>query len=286
LKEENMATGNDLITQMGQVTVLPDSLAIWGLGQMGVAIKGPDALLVIDPCLSDIVRIQAGDWWARAFPPPIDPQVLTGVSYYLASHEHGDHLDPLTVAPVAKASPQAKFVVTGWCVELMEQMDVADDRVIVPPALEAMSLPGTSIRLTAIPSAHYEKEYDTQKGFRWFGYLIEWNGVTFYHSGDTIIHPGYVATLNAMPKADVAMLPINGRDWYRETDVGAIGNLQPQEAARLAQDVGWGVVIAGHNDLYPNNAIPYGQIADAFAKYAPRQAYKFLQPGELYYYVK
>jgi L-ascorbate 6-phosphate lactonase len=281
-----MPTGNDLIKQMQRVTVLPNSLAIWGLGQMGVAIKGPDGLIVIDPCLSDIVRIQAGDWWARAFPPPIEPDALTGVDYYLASHEHGDHLDPMTAAPVAKASPNAKFVITGWCVELMEHMDVADDRVIVPPALEATTLPGTSIRLTAIPSAHYEKEFDTKKGFRWFGYLIEWNGVTFYHSGDTIVYPGYVATLNAMPKADVAMLPINGRDWYRETDVGAIGNLQPQEAARLAQDVGWSVVVAGHNDLYPNNAISFGQIADAFAKHAPRLAYKFLQPGELYYYVK
>jgi len=281
-----MPTGKDLIAHLHNMTIIPNSLAIWGLGQMGVAIKGPDGLLVIDPCLSDVVRIQNGDWWARAYPSPIEPEALTMVNYYLASHEHADHLDPLTAGPVAQASPNAKFVISGWCVELMAEIDVAEDRLIVPRALEPINLPGTSARLTAIPSAHYEKEHHDQKGFRWFGYLIEWNGVTFYHSGDTIIYPGYVATLNALPKADVAMLPVNGRDWYRETDVGAIGNLQPQEAARLAQDVGWGTVIVGHNDLYPNNAIPFGQIADAFAKHAPRQPYKILQPGELYYFVK
>ena len=68
--------------------------------------------------------------------------------------------------------------------------------------------------------------------------------------------------------------------------VGATGNLLPEEAAQLTNEVGWGTVIAGHNDLYPNNTISMGSIADAFAKFAPRQPYKFLQPGELFYYVK
>jgi L-ascorbate 6-phosphate lactonase len=281
-----MATGKDLIAQMQNLTILPNSLAMWGLGQMGIAIKGPNATLVIDPCLTDIVRIQAGDWWKRAYPPPLEPHELTSLDYYLVSHEHGDHLDAMTVTPASKASPNAKFVVSGWCLEAMAGADVADNRIIVPPALKTMTLPGTSIKLTAIPSAHYEKEYDDKKGFRWFGYLIEWNGVTFYHSGDTIIYPGYVDTMRGLPKADVAMIPVNGRDWYREADVGAIGNLLPQEAARLSQDLGWDSVIVGHNDLYPNNALPFGQLADAFALHAPRQKYRFLQPGELYYYIK
>src|SRR5690554_3931487 len=99
-----MPTGNALLEQMQRVSVLPNSLAIWGLGQMGVAIKGPDATIVIDPCLSDVVRLKAGDWWTRAYEPPVAPEALTNVAFYLASHEHWDHLDPMTVAPVAKAS--------------------------------------------------------------------------------------------------------------------------------------------------------------------------------------
>jgi L-ascorbate metabolism protein UlaG (beta-lactamase superfamily) len=92
--------------------------------------------------------------------------------------------------------------------------------------------------------------------------------------------------LRTMPVADVAMLPVNGRDWYRETDVGAVGNLLPAEAARLTRDLGWDVLIPGHNDLYPNNTIPAGHIVEALAKVAPRQKFKILQPGELYYYIK
>ncbi len=281
-----MPTGKDLIAQMQSLTILPDSLAIWGLGQMGVAIKGPEAVIYIDPCLSDVVRERFGDWWTRAYPPPVEPELVTNASYYLISHEHFDHLDPMTVGPVSKASPDVKFVITGWSRELMADLDIPDERLIVPPALEALALPGTGIRLTAIPAAHYDKEHDPQKGFRWFGYLIEWNGVTVYHAGDTIIYKDYVEMMRTLPRADVAMLPVNGRDWYREADVGAVGNLLPAEAARLARDLGWDVLILGHNDLFPNNAIPFGHHMDALEKIAPRQKFKILQPGELYYYVK
>ena len=46
-----MPTGSALLAQMNNLTILPNSLAIWGLGQMGIAIKGPDAIHYIDPCL-------------------------------------------------------------------------------------------------------------------------------------------------------------------------------------------------------------------------------------------
>ncbi len=45
----------DLISHMQQTPIIPNSLAVWGLGQMGVAVKGPDGLIYIDACLSDVV---------------------------------------------------------------------------------------------------------------------------------------------------------------------------------------------------------------------------------------
>jgi len=281
-----MQTGQNLLDQMKNIPILPDSLAFWGMGQMGIAIKGPDGILYIDPCLSDVVRDMAGDWWTRAYDPPLLPEQVNHASYVLSSHEHADHLDPKTIAPIAKASPDARFVVTGWSLDIMAEADIPDSHIIVPKAHEPVTLPGTTARLTALPSAHYDVEYEAQKGYRWFGYVIEWNGVVFYHSGDTIIYKGYEEMLRGQPKADVAMLAVNGRDWYRETDVGAIGNLMPQEAARLSKDMGWSLTIVGHNDLFPNNALPFGSIAQAFADVAPRQSYRFLQPGELLYFVK
>ena len=71
-----------------------------------------------------------------------------------------------------------------------------------------------------------------------------------------------------------------------ETEAEAVGNLLPVEAARLARDLGWDTLIPGHNDLYPNNAIPQGEIIAALEAIHPRQKVKLLQPGELLYYVK
>lgn len=281
-----MRSGTGLIEQMNSTPIIPNSLALWGLGQMGLAVKGPDGILYIDAYLTDTIRQNGGDWWTRAYDPPLRPDQVTNATAILASHEHGDHLDPATAGPMAQASPHAPLIVTGWSRAILDEADIPPGRVIVPRAHEPLTIPNTGARLTALPSAHYEVEDDAEKGHRWFGFLIEWNGVVLYHSGDTVIYGGYVEMLRRYPTADVAMLATNGRDWYRESDVGAIGNLWPAEAARLARDMGWGVVIPGHNDLFPNNGLSNAGVAEAFERYAPRQAYKILQPGELYYFVK
>ncbi len=281
-----MATGQALLDQMNRTPILPNSLAIWGLGQMGIAVKGPDGMVYIDAYLSDSVREQGSDDWKRAYPPPLQPQQVSNASAILSSHEHGDHLDIGTVAPASKASPDAKLIVTGWSLDMLADADIADDRILVPQAEQPMTIPGTGARLTALPSAHYQVEHDAQKGHRWVGYLIEWNGVVFYHSGDTIIYDGYEEMMRRHPTPDVAMVPVNGRDWYREAVMGAIGNLWGNEAAQLAANLGRGVVIVGHNDMFPKNVIPYASIADAFEQVAPRQPYRVLQPGELFYFVK
>jgi L-ascorbate 6-phosphate lactonase len=282
-----MPTGKALIEQMNRIPIMPDSLAIWGMGQMGLAIKGPDGIIYIDPCLTDAVYDTFHDArWTRAYPPPLAPQDVTNASYVLCSHEHLDHLDPQTVGGIAVGSPGAKFLVTGWSVDLLSEADIGAERTMVPRVGETMTLPGTSLKLTTIPAAHYDKEYDEEKGYRWFGFILEWNGVVFYHGGDTVIFPGYIDLLRGLPKADVAILAMNGRDWFREDRMNAVGNLLPDEGVQLAQELGWDVLIPGHNDLFPSNAIPMAQFGSAFEKFGPRQKYKFLQPGELYYYVK
>ncbi len=273
-----------LIQQMDDITVPANSLAIWGLGQMGIALQGPNAVVYIDPCLSNVTEERAGDFWVRAFPPPIHPEAVTNASYLFITHEHLDHLDTITVPAMMQASPGARVVTSRWCLEILVELGIAPERIIAAEVDTPLQL--GDIRVTTVPSAHYEPQYDAEKGYRWLGFLLEWNGVTFYHAGDTIIYRGYVERLKSLPAIDVGMLPVNGRDWYRENEYDVTGNLWPVEMARLASDLGWDVVIPGHNDLFPNNVIPFSQIVDALEKVSPRQKYKILQPGELYLYIK
>lgn len=283
-----MPARQDLIAQIETTPIIPNSLALWGLGQMGLLVKGPDAIIAIDPCLSDIVleltQEQYGSIMARAFPPPLLPGDLTRARYLLCSHEHPDHLDPNTIGPAAAEG--AQVIAPGWCLDILTGLGIARERIIVPETLVPLTLPGADIRLTAVPAAHYEVEHDAAKGHRWLGFLLEWNGVTLFHAGDTILYPGYMETLRDLPTPDVVMLPVNGRDYFRESVLNLTGTLLPAEAALLARELGWGVLIPGHNDLYRPNTIPNAQIVDALERLAPQQRFKFLQPGELYYCVK
>ena len=42
-----------LTDRMGEVELVERQLAFWGLGQVGVAIKGPTGVLYVDPYLTD-----------------------------------------------------------------------------------------------------------------------------------------------------------------------------------------------------------------------------------------
>ncbi len=274
-----------MIEHMNQQKIIANSLGIWGFGQMGFGIKGPDAIAYIDLCLSDYIEEQLGDWWQRAYPPPVNADSITNADYYFITHEHWDHLDPTTVEKIASASPQAKFITNGWCREILEAMSITPERIITPDVGQRTQIDSTSMVVTVVPSAHYDIEYDAEKGHRWVGFVIEWNGVTLYHAGDTIIYEDYNERLRQLPSIDVAIMPVNGRDYYRETDGGAIGNLMPAEAAQLAKNHGWDMLIPGHNDLYANNAIPDSEIVAGLSKYAPEQKFKLMKPGEFFYYV-
>jgi L-ascorbate 6-phosphate lactonase len=276
----------ELMQQIMNIPVMPNSLAIWGFGQMGLGIKTPQSMLYVDLCLSDVVLKEESSLWRRAYAPPISPEDIKSVDYYLVTHEHLDHLDPLTIAPIFKNCPSARFVCSGWCKKKLLDLGIPERNIIIPPVFQSIELGDSGIHITAIPTAHYNLDFDSEKGYRWLSYLIEANGVRFYHSGDTIIYPDYIAKLKELPQIDIGILPMNGRDYYRELDGGAIGNLYPAEAVRIAKDLTWDMLIVGHNDMYPFNCIPYSDIASALEKLAPRQKYKVLQPGELYYYVK
>jgi L-ascorbate metabolism protein UlaG (beta-lactamase superfamily) len=53
-------------------------------------------------------------------------------------------------------------------------------------------------------------------------------------------------------RVDVALLPINGRDHFRE-GAGIVGNMDHREAARLAADAGIDVLVPMHYETFAAN---------------------------------
>lgn len=267
-----------LAQQVNHLDVPAGQLALWSLGQAGFVIKGGSMLVCIDPYLSDAIARQGGP--ARRFPPPLDPATLTNVQLVFTTHEHLDHTDPETLLPLFTASTQAILVTSPQGREIALQGGIHDSRIRVPqigqPAKEG------DLTYTAIPAAHYQYEVDAQKRARWMGFLIRCNGVTLYHAGDTVVVPELLAALDNVA-LDLALLPINGRDYFREEQT-IVGNLWPNEAVQLAQRLAPRVLLGMHNDLFAENRVRPGLLFDDLDSMTPFQRCHLLQPGELYLY--
>ena len=270
-------SGESLIQRIDELEVSLNGLGFYGLGQVGVVIKGPDGVIYVDPYLTDYGGSE--ERLPRNFPPPIEPADVTNATHVLITHAHVDHFDPETLGLLARSSPQAHFYGPYTC-DFSEVVETPE-RVTVPKVDEAYA--AGDARVTAIPSAHTELE-QSEHGYPYFGYVIEWNGVTVYHTGDTVIYDGLIERLRRW-SIDVAFIPINGRDYFR-TSQDIIGNTDFREAAELAETLDVRVVIPTHYDLIPGNTQNPAYFVDYLYRLNPNRRHHFLRPGELYYYVK
>lgn len=272
--------GIDLIGRMDALDVGGRSLALWGLGQVGVAIKGPTGIVYVDPYFTD--SDGAGGSLPRTYPPPLSPGEVTNASAVLLTHDHIDHTDPDTVLPLAGSSPRARFVAPFTSRDTLAEAGLEESRITVPEVGEPLEVAGA--RVTAIPSAHTELEHDPERGYPYLGYVVEWNGVTLYHAGDTVIYEGLIETLSAW-SIDVALVPINGRDFFR-TSRNIIGNTDFREAAELTETLDFGLIVPTHYDLIEGNTADPGHFVSFLYGLNPMRPHKLLRPGELLYFVK
>ncbi len=225
-------------------------VAIWWLGQASFALRGGAATVLIDPFLDPHPE--------RLAPPPFAPAQARGVDLILYTHEHFDHLDLASLPAILVASPQARVVVPRPIIPRLTQVGLASGRVIGAQPDEVVAWANTTVY--PVPARHgvevedaYTFGQEQSDGMvRYLGYVVELNGVRLYHAGDTIAYSGIERRLQDL-RIDVALLPINGRDHYRETRHGIVGNLDHREAARLAAETGADLLIPMHYEMFARN---------------------------------
>ncbi|MBX6764863.1 MAG: MBL fold metallo-hydrolase [Rubrobacteraceae bacterium] len=262
-----------LIPRLEAVEVPPGMLVILGLGQAGVGIRGPEGVIYVDPYLTDYGG--EGERLDRCFEPPVDPAAIDDASCVLVSHEHVDHFDPETLGSIASSSPGARFYAPYACD--FSKAGIDPERVTVPAVDEPFEVAGA--RITAVPSAHTGLER-TDRGYRYLGYVIECNGVTVYHAGDTVVYDGMIETLSRW-RLDAMFLPINGRDYFR-TAREIVGNTDFREAVELAETLDVGMVFPTHYDLVAGNTENPAYFVDYINRRNLHRPYHLLRPGELF----
>jgi L-ascorbate metabolism protein UlaG (beta-lactamase superfamily) len=125
-------------------------------------------------------------------PPAAGPADLI-----LVTHPHGDHYDRKAIEGLRKAG--TVVVLPGSCAE-------AEQTGINP----GQSLQIGTIRVTGVAAYNLTRRFHPKSG-NWLGYLVEIDGITVYHAGDT----------DAIPemrdlRPDIALIPVGGiftMDW-------------------------------------------------------------------------
>ena len=241
-----MLTGKALIEDIDRPELAAGEVAFWWLGQHSFVLKLGGKVLYLDPYLSDVK--------SRTVRPLLAPEEITHADIITGSHDHSDHIDRAAWPKLAKASPQARFVVPRPVLDrgLPEDLGIDADRFVGLTGGETVELGG--IGITGVPAAHERLDVDPATGLNpYLGFLIEAGGCRVYHSGDTCKYEGLETLLKQAGPFDVVFLPINGRDAKR-LESGCIGNMTYQEAVDLAGEIEPRLAVPAHFDMFANNS--------------------------------
>jgi L-ascorbate metabolism protein UlaG (beta-lactamase superfamily) len=248
---------------------------LWWLGQSGFLLHADGRTVLMDPYLSDSLTLKYAGTdkpHIRMTERVVDPARLAGIDLVTVSHAHTDHCDADTLRPVLDANPDARLVVGRANHALvLERLGGYGDRVMPIDVGEVVTHAG--VQVEAVPAAHDTVERDEHGWHRFLGYVVTVGPLVVYHSGDTRWHAGLPAAL-AGRSIDVALVPINGSRPERRV----AGNMNGEEAAQLAREVGARLAVPHHFDMFTFNTEP----PDLFEATCARlgQPFRTLRQGE------
>jgi L-ascorbate 6-phosphate lactonase len=240
---------SNALAEVAGLEVQKAQVGILWLGQSGFALRFRTSTVLVDAFLSDHPD--------RCVPPVIDPVQATNLQVIACTHEHLDHLDEAALPKIAAASPDAVVIVPLPIVEAVARTGIRN-RVIGAVPGQPIEVGGLTIH--SLPASHGVHPADAYNfgealsgGFiRYLGYAFEESGVVVYHAGDTIDYSGLGDGIRSL-RSDIALVPINGRSAEREArDI--VGNLDPEDAARVAAQAQVAAVVPMHYDMFAGNA--------------------------------
>lgn len=229
-----------------------DDVNVIPLGQAGFRFSFGSQIVYIDPYLSDSVEKNEGEKYRRLVPIWRSPELVSDADWVLLTHIHLDHCDLETLLPLSKASPKCRFIGPSEVCGHIVRHGIPESRVInVHSGWMHLS---PELRIHVVPAAHPTIEEDVSGNWKFVGFVIEYNGRRFYHSGDTSLVPGLFECLNKLAPIDVAILPVNEHN-YSRGQLGIVGNMSIRDAFNLATHLCIKTLVPMHWDMFEPNTV-------------------------------
>jgi L-ascorbate metabolism protein UlaG (beta-lactamase superfamily) len=264
-----------LISEMDSLRSDKVHFYLWWLGQSGFLLQWKGKRVLIDPYLSDSLTKKYATTdkpHVRMSERVVDPGLLKNISIVSSSHNHTDHLDAETLVPILENNPGIQFIIPEANREFVSER-VNCNKEFPIGLNEGRSVTIDEFSFYGIPAKHNEIERDENGNCRFMGFVIAFGKYKIYHSGDTLWFDQMLDRL--IPFAiDVAILPINGNDPKRKV----AGNLNCEEAARLAKAIDAKIVIPCHYDMFTFNTTNVNDFRTQAENL--HQPYKVLKGGE------
>jgi L-ascorbate metabolism protein UlaG (beta-lactamase superfamily) len=200
------------------------------LGHASWLVQLDGVSLLIDPALRPILF----GGISRNVEPGLTVEALPHIDAQLVSHAHYDHLDLPTLEAVGAP------VIAG---------------LGLGPLFRGEEIPCTElgwwlstrvggVTITFVPAQHWSRRgpFDGNATL-WGGFIIQGQGATIYHSGDTAWFEGFAEIGRRFPGIDAALLPIGAYDpaWFMEKQ-----HMNPEQALAAFGALGARTFLAMH----------------------------------------
>lgn len=204
-------------------------IAVTWIGHASFLIQMQGLNLLIDPNWAKWLKVIK-----RLKHPGLHLHDLPDIDLVLVTHAHFDHLDRRTLREVASDQPIVVPVEVGNLVhdlgfQSVHELDCWQSYQFGP------------LKITLTPCHHWGARmlHDSHRGFG--GFLIEADGRSIYHCGDTAYFGGFTE-IGKRHNVEIALLPIGAYDPPSGREV----HMNPEEAVRAFLELGANKLIPMH----------------------------------------